>query len=251
MQIGAIIQARMGSSRLAGKVLKELNGKTVLEHIYYRTKCSKVDKCVVATTTKREDDEIELLCNKNNILCYRGDENDVLKRYYDTAKEYKFDIIVRITSDDPLKDTSIINKAIVMLLDNNYDYVSNTIHPTYPEGIDVEVFSFGALENAYFYAELPSEREHVTPYIWKNPQKFNIHNFENDIDLSSKRWTMDKEDDYEFMKKIYGHFIGKNNFSMQEVLEILKKNPEYELINKNHIRNEGYIKSLKEENENE
>lgn len=245
--IGAIIQARMGSTRLPEKILRKLNNKTVLEHIYNRVKASAVDKVVIATTNNRSDDIVEEFCKKKSYLYYRGSEDDVLERFYFTAKQFGIDIIVRVTADDPLKDTEVVNKAISIMLNNNYDYVSNTIEPTYPEGIDIEVFSFKALERAYNEAKLKSEHEHVTPYIWKNNDKFKIYNMKNDIDLSGLRWTMDTEDDYNFMKEIYTFFKDVDNFSMADVLEILEKHPKLSQINMGHIRNEGYLKSVKED----
>lgn len=247
MKVGAIIQARMGSTRFPEKILKCLNEKTVLEHIIRRVQDSDIDLCIVATTTNNKDDVVEEFCREKNYECFRGSESDVLERFYECAKTYNLDVIVRITADDPLKDTRIINKAIKLLVNNGYDYVSNTIKPTYPEGIDVEVFSFKAIEKAYLEATLPSEHEHVTPYIWKNPGIFNIYNFENDVDLSSMRWTMDTEDDFEFMKIVYSNFNGRDNFSMEEVLVFLSENPEVLQINQGHIRNAGYLKSIEEE----
>lgn len=247
MKIGAIIQARMGSTRFPEKILKCLNEKTVLEHIIKRTQDSDVDICIVATTSNERDDVVEELCEKNNIPCFRGSESDVLERFYQCAEAFQLDVIVRITADDPLKDTGIINKAIALLVNNNYDYVSNTIKPTYPEGIDVEVFTFEALKKTYREASLPSEHEHVTPYIWKNDNIFNVYNFENDINLSDMRWTMDTQDDFEFMKRVYSNFAGKDNFSMEDVLKYVSDHPEVSQINQGHVRNAGYIKSIEEE----
>lgn len=245
--VGAIIQARMGSTRFPGKIFRTLNNKTVLEHIYKRVSDSNVQKVIVATTTNKLDDSIEKLCRDNAFFCYRGSEDDVLERFYNAAEKYGLDIIVRVTADDPLKDTHIINKAISIMLEQEYDYVSNTIKPTYPEGIDVEVFTFSALEKAYKEAKMPSEHEHVTPYIWKNRDLFKCYNFENDVNLSKLRWTMDTIDDYEFMCKVYSYFPNKDNFFMEDVLKILEKYPEISQINDGHIRNEGYLNSLKNE----
>lgn len=247
MKIGAIIQARMGSTRFPEKILKNLNDKTVLEHIVKRAQDSEADICIVATTSNERDDVVEQFCKKRNIPCFRGSESDVLERFYRCAQDYHLDVIVRITADDPLKDTGIINKAISLLVNNNYDYVSNTVKPTYPEGIDVEVFTFEALEKAYKEAMLPSEHEHVTPYIWKNKNIFKIYNFENNVDLSDMRWTMDTEDDFEFMKRVYSNFEGKDNFSMEDVLIFVSENPEVLQINQGHVRNAGYLKSIEEE----
>lgn len=247
MQVGAIIQARMGSTRLPEKIFKLLNGKTVLEHVINRVADSGVENCIIATTINEKDDEVENFCKEHDIKCFRGSENDVLERFYYAAKENNFDIIIRVTADDPLKDSNIIAKAVKIIKENKYDYVSNTIKPTYPEGIDIEVFTFEALKKAFEEAKLKSEREHVTPYIWKNIDIFRVYNFENNEDLSYMRWTLDTEDDYQFMKKIYSFFEDKDNFSMEEVLECISKNPEITKINQGHIRNEGYLKSLKEE----
>jgi spore coat polysaccharide biosynthesis protein SpsF len=247
MKIGGIIQARMGSTRFPEKILKKLNEKTVLEHIVKRVNDSGVDICIVATTLNPRDDIVEELCRTHGVACFRGSEDDVLERYYQAASHYQLDVIVRITADDPLKDSEVIKKAIDLLLKGKYDYVSNTIKPTYPEGIDVEVFTYAALEKAYQEADLPSEHEHVTPYIWKNRQIFSTYNFENEIDLSGMRWTMDTEDDYRFMQRVYSNFVGRDNFSMGEVLEYLSKNPDILKINQGHIRNEGYLKSIEKE----
>lgn len=251
IKIGAIIQARMNSSRLKGKILKELNSKTVLEHVYFRTMQSLVSECIVATSDNTIDDIVYELCKIKNIPCFRGSEDNVLERFYFGAKKYHFDIIVRITADDPLKDSRIINQAVSILLDGQYDYVSNTIIPTYPEGLDVEVFTFNTLEKTFLQADLLSEREHVTPFIWKNPETFRIYNFKYFKDLSYMRWTMDTFEDYEFMKKIYSHFQKKEIFFMEDILHVIKQHPEYLEINKGHIRNEGYLKSLKEERNEE
>jgi len=249
MMVIAIVQARMGSTRLPGKVLQTILEKTVLEHIVERLGCSTlVDKIIVATTKERTDDEIEHLCNRINITCFRGSQDDVLDRFYRAALMFSTDIIVRITADDPLKDPEIVDKAIQIMLENDYDYVSNTIEPTYPEGIDVEVFTFAALKKAHQEARRASEREHVTPYIWKNPDKFKIYNFKNGEDFSSLRWTLDTEDDLIFIRKVYAALYKEGQiFLMKDILELIKKEPTFSLINKGHERNEGYNKSMLQE----
>ena len=230
--IGAIIQARMGSHRLPMKTMKVLEGKPVLQHVIERIRRSKfIKECVVAATTDEKDHVIQEFCQLHQIKCFRGNENDVLERFFKAAKKYQFDIIVRITADDPLKDPKIIDEAITILVENNLDYVTNTMEPTYPEGIDVEVFTFEALRKAYLGAKLPSEREHVTPYLWKNPERFKLHNFKYSEDLSSLRWTMDTEDDYQFMQAVYRHFQGCEMFYMEDVLSMLKIHPEIAHIN--------------------
>lgn len=247
--IGAIIQARSNSTRLPNKVLKRLGEKTVLEHIIDRIEYAEcVDKVVVATTVNKQDNAIAALCADRGTLCYRGSENHVLERFYLAAKEFDFSVIVRITADDPLKDPRVICRCVNLLLESGFDYVSNTIKPTFPEGIDVEAFTFQALEKAYENASLDSEKEHVTPYIWKNPQQFSIQQFENAVDLSNMRWTMDTEEDFQLMEQIYASLYPSHRiFYMEDVLQLLRGRPELMEINQGHIRNEGYLKSLEDE----
>ncbi len=249
MKVLALIQARMGSTRLPGKVLKDLYGKKILEIIIERVSMSSfVDQIVVATTVEEEDYLIEEWCSLNNLACFRGSENDVLDRFYQAASLYNGELIVRITADDPLKDSKIIDKAIALFKkDKKLDYCSNTIMPSYPEGLDVEVFTFRALEEAWIKAKLPSEREHVTPYIWKNHDYFKTKNFEYKEDLSNWRWTLDTPKDLLFFEKIF--FEYKNNISVdfEEVIKFIKKNDYLVKINKGILRNEGYLKSTNEE----
>ena len=248
MHIIAILQARMSSTRLPGKVLLPLGDKTLIEQIVARIRAvDKISELIVATTVNPMDDFVEELCVANKIAYFRGSEENVLERFYFCAEKYKADVIVRLTADDPLKDPDVIRKAIELFETGQYDYVSNTIHPTFPEGIDVEVFSFQALKKAYEESNLPSEKEHVTPYIYKNKEKFKLYNFEHECDISELRWTVDSQEDYQFMKCVYEELYKNPNelFSMQEVLQLLKRKPELSDINKGHRRNEGYLKSLK------
>ena len=246
----AIIQARMGSTRLPGKILSDIEGKTMLERIIERVAASKlVDKVVVATTDEKEDDEVEAYIKKYRYCdLFRGSLDDVLRRFYECAKENNADIVIRITADDPLKDPQIIDKAVSMLMtDMELDYCSNTIVPSYPEGLDIEVLRFLALETAYKEAVLSSEREHVTPFIWKNPKRFKIQNFKFERNLSSWRWTVDKQEDLEFMRCIFKEFKNKPLVNYKEVIKFLETKPELMKINSGTIRNEGYIKSLIQE----
>ncbi len=243
----AIIQARMGSTRCPEKIMRFINKKTLLECIIERVQYSKVDTIVVATTENESDNIVERLCEKRNIACFRGSEEDVLSRFYLAAKKYKADIIVRITADDPFKDPQIINLIIDTILVGKYDYVSNTIKPTYPDGLDVEAFTFSALKRAYTEAQLASEREHVTPFIWKNPDMFCCYNVTYKKDLSDMRWTLDTEDDYEFAVSVYKYFKDQEIFYMDDILKVLKEHPELAMINQGHIKNEGYMKSIREE----
>jgi spore coat polysaccharide biosynthesis protein SpsF (cytidylyltransferase family) len=237
----------MGSTRLSGKVMLEISGKPVLWHVINRVSKSKlIDWLVVATTTNCEDDTIEKFCNQIHIPVYRGSEDDVLDRYYQCARKFDIENIVRITADCPLHDSSVIDLVIERYRQGNYDYVSNIDPPTYPDGIDVEVFSFQALDSAWRDASLVSEREHVTPYIRKHRDIFKISNVTNKENLSSYRWTLDQAEDFEFIQKIYRKFKESNvdEFYMKDIIGLLEKNPELISINSAIKRNEGYIKSV-------
>ena len=224
----AIIQARMGSTRLPGKVMMEIVGKPMLWHIINRVKKAKlIDKIVVATTINEEDKKIVDLARAKEIECFAGSTEDVLDRYYQVAKKNKGDIIVRITSDNPLTDPEIIDEIIKFYLEreDDLDYASNTIDPTFPKGLNVEVFSFDALEQAWKEANKKSEREHVTPYIWKHHDKFKIANIKKEGEnLSHLRWTVDYENDLKFVREVYRNlYNGDNFFLMQDVLGLLKR----------------------------
>jgi spore coat polysaccharide biosynthesis protein SpsF len=247
--IVAIIQARNGSTRLKNKIMKEVvHGKSLIDIVVKRAiKTSLVDFIVVATTTNSEDDCLAQWCNDNDIKVFRGSETNVLDRYYKCAVKYNADTIVRITADDPFKDPQVNDRAIKLLIDKNYDYVSNTINPSYPEGLDVEVFTFAALKSAYENAALESEKEHVTPYIWKNKDKFKIFNFMYSENISHLRWTIDYEEDLEFVRHIFKKLDNNNLFLMKDVMKVLKENPEIAKKQKKVIRNEGYKKSVNED----
>lgn len=247
MNIVAIIQARMGSKRLPEKIMKNINGKSLISILLDRVSiCKNLDKIIVATTDNVIDDNfVNWIRENTNVKVFRGKEKDVLDRYYRCAKLYKADIIVRITADDPLKDATIIDKAIDFLKnDNNLDYCSNTIKPTYPEGLDIEVFRFEALYQAWNCSKLLSEREHVTPYIWKNPNHFNIKNFEYETDLSNWRWTVDYSEDLEFIREIFKHFNKDFLINFEEIIQYLYDNPAIKKINSEFERNEGYLNSI-------
>jgi spore coat polysaccharide biosynthesis protein SpsF len=247
----AIIQARMGSSRLRGKVLADIAGKTMLQRVIERVAAARgVDKIVVATTNAREDDIlVERLNNQATCEVFRGSVDDVLSRFFECAKLHRAEIVVRVTADDPLKDPQIIDKAISLLkADPTLDYCSNTIEPSYPEGLDIEVIRFSSLERAHVDAQLASDREHVTPYIWKHPDLFNVLNFKSDRDLSDWRWTVDKPEDIEFMRRVFEEFRDYPLVPYQDVIAWLDLNPQIRLINSGISRNEGYLKSLRLEN---
>lgn len=246
--IGAIIQARMNSSRLPGKVMMRIKDKSILEYVIEQvTYSKKINKIIIATTIHKNDDIVSKFARTKNLLVFRGSEDDVLDRYYKCAKKYELSIVVRITSDNPLIDPEIVDKVVEKFECNIYDYVS-TEHPTsFPQGFAVEVFSFNALEKAWKNAKKRSEREHVTPYFYNNPKIFSLYNIKNDNDLSNIRCTLDRGNDYEFIKNIIER-IDKRPINLKDVLYVLSKDPELINLNKNNIRNEGYLKSVKEDN---
>ena len=247
--IGCIIQARMGSSRLPGKVLmKSDNGRPLLYHVVNQLRhCTKVKNLVIATTTNQEDDEIEKFANNNTIDVFRGSEKDVLDRYFQCAKKYSFSTIVRITSDCPLIDPQIVDKVIERFFSGDYDYATNTLIRTFPIGTDVEVFSFGVLETAWKNAQLPSEREHVTPYL-RNKGNFKTINVENDTNISNLRLTVDRIEDFELINEILNN-LSINPIHLENILELFSRKPELIEINKHINNNEGLNRSLKDDEE--
>lgn len=247
----AIIQARVGSSRLPNKVLLDLEGQTVLQRVVERVSQSKmINEVIVATTTSEKDIEIVNICSEIGVKVFRGSENDVLDRYYQTAKGADAKHVIRITSDCPLMDPSLIDKVIAFYFEQGVDYVSTAIEETFPDGEDIEIFTFKALESAWNLSTLRSDREHVTAFIRSETSKFKIANYKNNEDLSDKRWTLDEPEDYELIKIIYKNLCGKNPFfGINEILEFLSANPNVEEINKHIKRNEGYLRSLKKDEE--
>jgi len=248
-KIICIVQARMSSTRLPNKVLMELGGKPVLSQVINQLSFSKkINQIIVATSTSKEDDAIIQWAKQNKIDYFRGDLDDVLKRFYDTAKYFQADIIVRITADCPLIDPEIVDEVIKQYIKTNSDYVSNTNPPRFPDGLDTEVFSFYALESAYKNASLKSEREHVTPFIRNNPTVFKIGNYEIEKNYESMRWTLDNTEDYHFLKNIYNRLIKYDDYiHWQDVISLLDNKPDIMNINSHLTRNEGYQKSLIED----
>ncbi|MDO8524147.1 MAG: glycosyltransferase family protein [bacterium] len=245
--IGIIIQARMGSKRLPGKMIRKILGKTVLEHVIFRLKKIKAPSLIIlATTTNKKDSILEEIAKENKIKVFRGSEDDVLDRYYQTAKQFAIDPIVRITADCPVLDWQICDEVISFYLDNKFDYVSNVRPPTFPDGLDIEVFSFKALEKTWQNAKLKSEREHVTAYIGNHPEIFRIGNFiRNGNDLSGLRLTLDEAKDLILIRKIYGALYKKKRyFVLDDILNFFGQKPELLKINKTIKRNEGLLKSL-------
>lgn len=230
------MQARIGSSRLPGKVLKKISGKTVLEHDIDRLKrVNNIDEIVIATTVKEGDSKIVDEANKLGVKFFRGSEDDVLSRYYFAAKENNADVVVRVTSDCPLLDSEVTEEIIKYYLDNytKYDYVSNTLDRTYPRGLDTEVFSFKALEKAYNEAKEKFQREHVTPFIWDKNGDFSTFQFKKYEDNSNLRLTLDTDEDLELIKEVYSELYDTNNdFGLKEILELFKRRPGLTEINR-------------------
>lgn len=246
-KIVTIIQARTGSTRLPGKVLLPAAGKPLLLQMAERVSCSKLaGTIVIATTSEPEDDVIEDLCLNNDLNCFRGSTLDLLDRHFKTAIKYSADIVLKIPSDCPLIDPEIIDNVIKYYIRNRdrYDYVSN-LHPqSYPDGNDVEVFSFNALYKAYKHAVKIYEREHTTPYIWNNSDLFKIGNYEWEAaaDLSrSHRFVLDYPADYEFIRSVYDElYYTDNSFTLYDILDLLDIKPSIKDINSHLNGNSWY-----------
>jgi glutamate-1-semialdehyde aminotransferase/spore coat polysaccharide biosynthesis protein SpsF (cytidylyltransferase family) len=237
----------MGSSRFPGKVLEELSGHPMLWHVVNRVRRSGVDKIVVATTDRAVDDPVAQFCEREGIACFRGDEQDVLDRFYRAARANQADVVVRITADCPLIDPEVIDRVLARFQQGDCDYASNILRYTYPDGLDTEVFSFSALERAWREARKPSEREHVTPYL--RTERFRTANVESDAPVSPEqfRWTVDHPADLEFVRKVFAAFPVNGEFGFHEVFDLLKERPDLATIQAETITNEGYYKSLYEQ----
>jgi len=224
----------MGSTRFPGKVMEDLLGKPVLTRDINRIRRAKrINEVVIATTLKPEDNKIVALCEKEGWCCFRGSENDLLDRYYQAAQTFDADAVIRITSDCPMIDPGIVDKVIGEFLDlgEKVDYVSNTLPPrTFPRGLDVEAMTFRALECAWKEDNNPTLREHVTPYIYRNPEMFRLHRVANEADLSHHRWTLDTSEDLAFVRAVYNHF-GNDWFTWTDALHYLRQHPEIMEIN--------------------
>ena len=234
MRVVAIIQARLGSERLSGKVLRDIAGEPMLVRVVNRTMRAKtLDEVVVATTVESQDDAIANVCVSKGWICTRGREFDVLDRYYESAQAQQAKVVVRITSDCPLIDPGIIDLTVHKFMEKgSMDYASNTFpQRTFPRGLDVEVMTLEALERAWGEDANSIWREHVTPYIYYNPDLFEIMDVKNDNDYSHMRWTVDTQEDLAFVRLVYEHFE-HDHFSWLEVISLLDKKPELMDINK-------------------
>lgn len=245
--IGCIVQARMGSSRLPGKVMQKIDGDyTVLDYVIKQLQKSKtLEKILVATTNLIEDDVICKRLSLHSIECYRGSAEDVLDRYYQCAKKYAVSIIVRITADNPLVDPNVVDMVVNEYLHNECDLATNTIQRTFPYGTEVEVFSFEALEKAWKNAKMPSEREHVTPFIREPKNRFSLRNIVNAEDHSHLRYTVDRNEDLQVVREIVKNIISRPILT-QDIIKLHKKKPEIFEINKN-VKHDGHLSSLKKD----
>ncbi|MGJ4733862.1 aminotransferase class III-fold pyridoxal phosphate-dependent enzyme [Leptospira levettii] len=243
MKVLAIVQARMGSTRYPGKVMEPIVGVPMIDLLINRLKTSSlINQIIVATSVASVNDSFVKHLNELNIACFRGSENDVLNRFYLAAEQYKADVVVRITGDCPLVDANLVDQVINLYLQGGIDYASNINPPTYPDGLDIEVFSFDALKEANEKATTDFDREHVTPYLRREKQ-FRRKNFENSEDHSSLRWTVDEPEDLFVIKKVFEHFSPNTNFSWLDVLSLESSKPELFQSNKKYLRNQGSIMS--------
>lgn len=226
MTVVAIIQARMGSTRLPGKVLNDLVGDTALARVVNRTRRAELlDDVVVATSTNPSDELILAECERLSVACFRGDETDVLDRYYQCAQRFAASAVVRITADCPLIDPELIDVTVREFIDRAPDYATNSLVITYPRGLDVEVFTTEALGRCWNSARELYERVHVTPYMYEHPALFKILSLTAEQDFGRYRWTLDTAEDLEMIRAIYRHFDGKDGFSWREIIQLVENEP--------------------------
>ena len=250
MTIGCIIQARMGSTRLPGKVLMDVTKeKPVLYYVINQLKhCKSIEEIIVATTTLQEDDKIVQFCMDNKVSCFRGDSKNVLERHYRCAEKFSLSKIIRMPSDKPLLDPEVVDQIVEVFNSNSYDYVTNFLPSTFPGGTEVEVLSFDSLKKSWGNAALPSEKEHVTNYIYNNRNDFRIFNVVNSEDLSNFRWAVDRIEDLRLVREIVSR-IHKSPILIKDILELFKNEPSLVEINKQVDGNESNAKSEKEDKE--
>jgi spore coat polysaccharide biosynthesis protein SpsF len=233
MRIVTIVQARMGSSRLPGKVMLDLGGATVLARVMQRLERTKLaGELVVATTLDAADDQIVTECKRIGVKVFRGEEKDVLDRYYRAAQHFSAEAVVRITSDCPLIEPEITDKTIRAFVDRGPDYASNALQRTYPRGLDTEVFTFETLARTWRLAQKGYQRSHVTSYIYENPDQFKLLSVTGETDYSWQRWTVDTQDDLDFIRAIYQEMDDPDHFSWRDVLRLIESRPELLELNR-------------------
>jgi len=233
MKVITIIQARMGSTRLPGKVLKDLGGESVLARAVKRVRRTKLaGEVVIATTNNSADSEIVAECERIAANVFRGDENDVLDRYYQCALSFGADAVVRITSDCPLIDSDVTDKTVHSFLDRRPDYASNTLERKYPRGLDTEVMTMEALTVAWQDARKPYQRAHVTPYLYENPGRFRLLPVCGFRDYSHYRWTLDTDEDLALLRTLYERMNNRDDFSWLDLVKLLEQEPELADMNR-------------------
>jgi spore coat polysaccharide biosynthesis protein SpsF len=244
-KIICIIQARVNSTRLPNKILKEIEGIPLISHVIERIKTVKtIQQIILATTTNTNDKILSEISKKHNINFFSGDEDDVLNRFFQAATKFHGNPIIRITGDCPLIDPTLISQIIEFFQKHDFDYVSNTIDRTFPDGLDVEIFSYDLLKEIHEKSKWSSEREHVTPFVAKNPHRFKIYHYKTKHDFSHLRWCVDEENDLLLIRKIFDKMKPNKFFTMNEVLQLILKNTALSEINCSTTTNEGYKKSL-------
>ena len=251
MTVAVLIQARIASKRLPRKIMAEISGKPMLWHVINRVKqAENIDEIILITTKNIEDNLTVEVAESCGVNTFRGSEKDVLDRFYRAAIKYDINVIVRVTADCPVIDPQIIDTMVNYYMKHpDLDCVGMGDPNPCPDGLDTELFTFKSLKTAFKDAKLESEREHVTPYLWKHPDKFKIeYMFKAKKNLAKYRWTVDEESDLKFIREIYKRLYKKGEiFHTKDILELLSRNPELMEINSGIVRNEGYIKSLKED----
>lgn len=240
-RVVGILQARTSSTRLPGKVLKPILGRPMLARQLERlVRCTALDELLVATSDEPNDDPIEALCRSIGAACFRGKLDDVLDRFYRCAQGAGADHVVRLTGDCPLADPAVIAELVDFYFRRDVDYASNCRPPSLPDGLDAEIFSFKALAEAWSEASDPHAREHVVPFIVRQPQRFAAANWSYTEDLSTLRWTVDEPEDFAFVTKVYEHlYPAKADFGMGDVLALLRRHPELTGMNSRFERNQG------------
>ncbi|MEN6473605.1 MAG: glycosyltransferase family protein [Syntrophaceae bacterium] len=246
----AIIQARLGSTRLPGKVLRPILGRPILWHIVHRLRCAPgLDGIVVATSELAGDEPIRAFCREEGIACHAGSENDVLDRFYQAALRFAGDPLIRITGDCPFADPALIGRLIDLYKEGAYDHIGVATGAgaifldggRFPDGLDAECFGFAALARAWREATEKSDREHVTPYIWRNKQIFRCGHLKGETDYSHLRWTVDNEADFTLVTQIYTDLYREDRpFLMQDILDYLTRHPQLSELNRDFIGKEGY-----------
>jgi HAD superfamily hydrolase (TIGR01509 family) len=244
-RVAAIIQARLGSGRFPNKVLQPINGTPMLQFLINRLRRARtLHSRIIATTTETRDDQLVSFCAEHGWQVFRGSEDDVLDRYYQAAKAFRTDVIVRITADCPLIDPAIVDRLVEDFRTGGADYVCNIHPPTYPDGLDVEVFSFDALERAWKLSREKPNLALVTGHILKNPDQFSIRNVRNAEDLSAYRFTVDYPEDLELVSRLCA-LLGNDSFGLRDLMSALGKHPELRELNARFKRNEGMIADMK------